>query len=130
MTGNHKINFSNKNVINLNFVSSNELKYLHKNSICLIVPIFEGYGTRIKILEALIWNNKIISTKKGIEGIKFKKNKNIIISNNKKKILKAIDYFMAKKNNYQNFEQNLESISMEENCKKLFNFVIKKLKDQ
>ncbi len=88
LTGNHKTNFHSKYVINLSFVTTGELKYLHRKSICVLVPIFEGYGTRIKILEAMIWNNRIISTKKGIEGIKFKKTGNIIISNNKKKFLR------------------------------------------
>ena len=55
----------------------------NRKSICLLVPIFEGYGTRIKILEALIWNNRIISTEKGIEGINYEKNRGIIIANNK-----------------------------------------------
>ena len=126
LTGNHKINFYDKNIINLKFISTAELKYLHRKSICLLVPIFEGYGTRIKILEALIWNNRIISTQKGIEGINYRKNENIIIANNKKNILKAINIFQFKKNNYKTFKQRLENISMEENCRKLYNFVSEK----
>ncbi len=126
ITGNHKIKFYSKNVINLNFVSTSELKYLHRKSICLLVPIFEGYGTRIKILEALIWNNRIISTEKGIEGINYEKNRDIIIANNKIKFLKAINLFQAKKKNYKISKQKIKSISMEENCRKLYNFVIKK----
>ena len=128
LTGNHKINFHNKNVINLKFISMGELKYLHRKSICLLVPIFEGYGTRIKILEALIWNNRIISTQKGIEGINYQKNENVIISNNKKNILKAINVLQNKNNYYKNFDQKLENISMEENCKKFYNFVIERIK--
>ena len=93
-----------------------------------MVPIFEGYGTRIKILEALIWNNRIISTQKGIEGINYQKNENVIISNNKKNILKAINVLQNKKNYYKTFDQKLENISMEENCKKFYNFVIERIK--
>ena len=81
----------------MGFVSTSELKYLHRKSICLLVPIFEGYGTRIKILEALIWNNRIISTEKGIEGINYEKNRGIIIANNKIKFLKAINFSKLKK---------------------------------
>ena len=39
---------------------------------CLCVPLFFGYGTRIKILEALSIGAVIVSTKKGIEGIDLK----------------------------------------------------------
>ena len=35
----------------------------------LILPITEGYGTRIKVLEALAFGVPIVSTPKGVEGI-------------------------------------------------------------
>ena len=40
----------------------------------MIVPLEEGTGTRIKIIEALLVGCKVLSTKKGIEGILIKKN--------------------------------------------------------
>ena len=62
LTGNHKVDFQNTKIYNLGFVSKAELKYLHNKSICLFTPIKEGYGTRIKILEALAHNNRVVST--------------------------------------------------------------------
>jgi hypothetical protein len=121
ITGNHTVNFHNKNIINLKFVKSGELKYLHNKSICLLVPIFEGYGTRIKILESLIWGNRIISTKKGIEGIQYKKNDNIIITNNKKIMLINILKFSLKKK--KKIISEVKNFSMELNSKKLFSLV-------
>ena len=74
-----------------------QLKYLQRKSICLFVPLFEGYGTRIKILENLILGNRVISTSKGIEGIEYKNNKNVLVSNNLQKMVKGIIKFSQSK---------------------------------
>ena len=100
LTGHHKKKFKNKYIINLGFVSFNKLKYINRKAICLIVPIFEGYGTRIKILESLIWNNRIVSSTKGIEGIDYSKNKNIKVTNQRKKMLKSILLFSNLKKSF------------------------------
>ena len=63
-------------------------------------PNFEGYGTRIKILESLIWNNRIVSSTKGIEGIDYSKNKNIKVTNQRKKMLKSILLFSNLKKSF------------------------------
>ena len=41
----------------------------------MVLPIDKGTGTRIKIIEALLIGAKVLTTKKGIEGISFKNNK-------------------------------------------------------
>ena len=41
----------------------------------MVIPIDIGTGTRIKIIEAMLIGAKILTTKKGIEGISYKKNK-------------------------------------------------------
>ena len=41
----------------------------------MVLPIDKGTGTRIKIIEAMQVGAKILTTKKGIEGISFKKKK-------------------------------------------------------
>ena len=60
----------------------------------MCVPLIFGYGTRIKIIEALSLGAIVISTKKGIEGIKINsKNPPFVISNKKlflKKLLKLL----------------------------------------
>ena len=40
----------------------------------MVLPIDKGTGTRIKIIEALLIGAKVLTTKKGIEGILFKNN--------------------------------------------------------
>ena len=68
-TGDSSIKFDDKYVINLQKVEKSELKYLYKKCLALILPITEGYGTRIKVLEALAFGVPIVSTPKGVEGI-------------------------------------------------------------
>ncbi|WP_432471600.1 glycosyltransferase [Amphritea sp. HPY] len=46
-----------------------ELLPVYNKSSCLILPIFEGGGTRIKVLEALSVGRPIIATEKAVEGI-------------------------------------------------------------
>ena len=49
-----------------------------------------GSGTRIKIIEALCLGAVVISTKKGIEGIKLKSTNPPFIEENKSKFIKKI----------------------------------------
>ena len=101
-------------LINMGIVSKKKLLSLTYFSECLCVPLFFGYGTRIKILEALSIGAVIVSTKKGIEGIDLKDKiypivvkdvKNLpdqiirIIKNNKfykNKALKMREYYLKK----------------------------------
>ena len=41
----------------------------------MVIPIDKGTGTRIKIIEAMLIGAKVLTTRKGIEGISFKKKK-------------------------------------------------------
>ena len=54
--------------------------YYQKNNIA-IVPLLEGSGTRLKILEAMSFGLPVISTSIGAEGIDYIENKHIIIAN-------------------------------------------------
>ncbi len=65
-----------KFLYNLNIVRKDKLFNLMYNSKMMIVPIDKGTGTRIKIIEALILGVNVLTTKKGIEGLKFKRGKN------------------------------------------------------
>jgi hypothetical protein len=126
LTGSPNINFNNNKVINLGYVKREELKFLYKNAICLLATLFEGYGTRIKIIEAMILQSNIISTIKGIEGIDFFPNKKIIVTNNKKKIVNSIYYFSKlkkKKLSYVNVKL-LKNYSMENNSNILYKDVL------
>ena len=49
----------------------------------MVVPLEEGTGTRIKIIEALLIGGKVLSTKKGVEGILIKNNDPVHIKKKK-----------------------------------------------
>ena len=72
---NEKYNF----LVNVGTVSKQKLLNLILNSKMMVVPLEEGTGTRIKIIEALLIGGKVLSTKKGIEGILIKKNDSVQI---------------------------------------------------
>lgn len=54
---------------------------LLRKATCLVVPLFSGSGTRLKILEAFSFNLPVVSTTVGAEGLPYKDEKNIIIAN-------------------------------------------------
>tara|TARA_Y100000741_G_scaffold149754_1_gene112973 strand:+ start:1203 stop:2285 length:1083 start_codon:yes stop_codon:yes gene_type:complete len=62
-------------VVNFGIISKPKLLNLIYNSKLMVLPIDKGTGTRIKIIEAMQVGAKILTTKKGIEGISFKKKK-------------------------------------------------------
>ena len=67
-------NLNHSWLINLGVVSKDHVVKLLKNSKLILVPIYEGYGTRIKIIEALMLGVPVVSSPKGIEGIDYKLN--------------------------------------------------------
>jgi len=126
LTGGCNNNFYNANVHNLNYVTRSQLKFLYKKSICLFVPLFEGYGTRIKILEALVLGCKILTTKLGIEGIKHsKKDSSIKITNKLDEMISSIFLFSKLRTKSYNRKKIIDNYSMEKNANSLFHKVNK-----
>ncbi len=104
-------------LVNKEIVPKNELYNLIFFSKCMCVPLMFGYGTRIKIIEALTLGAIVISTKKGIEGIQIKsKNPPFIISNKKQFIKKIIEiiknYKRIKKKSIAEKDYYLKNYSM------------------
>ncbi len=115
-------------LINKDIVSKKYLNNLIYFSKCMCVPLKFGSGTRIKIIEALSLGAIVISTKKGIEGIRLKsKNPPFIINDNNlflKKIIEIIKYnkeIKKNSNNAKNFY--LKNYSMNNIIKKFVNEV-------
>lgn len=84
-------------VINKGIVPKNELHNLIFFSKCICIPLKFGSGTRIKIIEALSIGAVVISSKKGIEGLKIKSLNPPFIVNKKNEIIKRIVHII--KNN-------------------------------
>ena len=69
-------------------IPKNELYNLIYYSKCMCVPLKFGSGTRIKIIEALSLGGIVISSKKGIEGLKLFKKTHHLFTKIKKNLLK------------------------------------------
>lgn len=100
-------NNNKEKVIDLGFV--NESKDFFKKIDILITPIFSGSGSRIKILEALGFGKKIISSPIGAEGIDLK-TKLISIANTPEEYIKEIKYFFSNREKI-NLKEEKENIS-------------------
>ena len=55
-----------------------------------IVPLLSGSGIRIKIIESMAMGKTVITTRVGAEGILYDEEVNIIIAENKAKMVEAI----------------------------------------
>ena len=84
-------------LINKDVVSKENLHNLVFFSKCLCVPLKFGSGTRIKIIEALCIGAIVISSKKGIEGIKLESTNPPFITTTKSKLINQI-LMIIKKN--------------------------------
>ena len=73
LTGSKQIPYKANWLKNLGLVSKNRYINILSNSLCLVVPTNEGYGTRVKIIEALCHGTVVVSSRVGIEGIDYKK---------------------------------------------------------
>lgn len=71
-----------------------------------IVPIFEGGGIRIKILEAMAVGKPIISTSIGAEGIAIENMRNIIIADNVDEFVKSIRLLFQNKKFQKDLSRN------------------------
>ena len=73
LTGSKKIPHKAFWLKNLGLISKNRYLNILSNSLCLVVPTKEGYGTRVKIIESLCNGTVVVSSKIGIEGINYNK---------------------------------------------------------
>lgn len=85
-----------KEDLQINFIGEVEVvaPYYLESHIA-IVPLLEGSGTRLKILEAMSFGVPVISTRKGAEGINYTDKHNIIIIDNHKLFADGIIYYLS-----------------------------------
>lgn len=67
MGGGYEFNFKHDSIIFTGVV--NHIEHYINASDVIIAPTLKGGGTRIKILEAIACGKKVISTKRGAEGL-------------------------------------------------------------
>ncbi len=113
-------------LINKQVVPKKKLYNLIFFSKCMCVPLMFGYGTRIKIIEALSLGAIVISTKKGIEGINtHSENPPFIISNKRLFVKKIIEIIKnnkkIKQKSIKEKKYYLKKYSMKNILKKFIN---------
>lgn len=82
--------------INIKFVGETEdVTPYYRDSQLAIIPILNGSGTRLKILEAMSLGVPVISTTIGAEGIDYTKGKNIIIADNADQFINKLETFVS-----------------------------------
>jgi glycosyltransferase involved in cell wall biosynthesis len=84
-----------KNIIYKKNLKKNILNYYIKNSYFVILPLQQGPGTKIKVIENLILGKTIIGTKFAFTGIKIMNNsRNPIIFKSFYDLCKKINFFI------------------------------------
>ena len=86
----------------------------------MVLPINKGTGTRIKIIEAMLVGAKILTTKKGIEGIEYKKNEFPVVQNKKYFFKIIIKKLQNNKNKFKVSSDFKEKYTMENIVKNFF----------
>ncbi len=118
ISGGGNIHYKDKFFINLGVVPSKKLYFLYKNCLALVAPLKSGFGTKLKVIEALCFGATVITSKKGIEGIDYKQ-KNLIITSDYNKIINSIKKLEKKKIKIK--KSNFKKMySVEKNTKELF----------
>lgn len=132
LTGGPEVYKNEKFVINLGVVPKKTLVNLYKSSICLPVPIVEAYGSRIKIIEALMLGAVVLSTSKGIEGLDYNK-KSITpiitdsISEFSKQIIKISKNKTLKQNAIKDREIYLKKYNMKKQTEIFYNKILSRM---
>ena len=123
LSGGGKLKFKDDFFLNLKILPKNQIKILYKNCIALVAPITLGFGTKLKIIEAMCLGTNIITTRKGLEGINHPKINNIHIKSKETEIYRSIIYFFNQKKKFKLNNNLIKYYSMEHNT----NLLIKKL---
>lgn len=76
--------------VNIHGEVPNAVEFISKFPI-MIVPLFSGSGTRVKILEGMALGKVVITTTQGLEGIDAKHNEHVLIADTKESFIDAIE---------------------------------------
>jgi len=93
LAGTNMPKFKKQNIVSLGYVDN--LSQLISSCDIAIVPITQGGGVRVKILDYMAFGKPIVTTSKGIEGIEAENGKHAIIVNDvDEKFIEAIEYLI------------------------------------
>ncbi len=88
-------------------------KYYNESSVA-IVPLLQGSGTRLKIMEAMSFGNPVVSTGVGAEGLNLTNGNNILIADSPEDFVDKIIQLTENKNLYQEIRQNANDLVRKE----------------
>ena len=75
-----------------------DVKPFYNQATIAIVPLLNGSGTRLKVLEAMNLGVPVVSTTKGAEGIEYTNNKEIVIADSETDFAKSVIELLDNKN--------------------------------
>lgn len=61
-----------------------------RSATLVVVPLLEGGGTRLKVLEALAWGRPVVSTTKGVEGLPVDDRAHVLIADGRQAFAEAV----------------------------------------
>ena len=74
-----------------------ELNYLIKKSLFMLAPMSRSPGTKLKVIETLLLDANLVTSKAGISGIKLIKTKNLYVYSTTHQMHQYINYLLKKK---------------------------------
>ncbi|MRS05460.1 glycosyltransferase, partial [bacterium] len=83
--------------------------FVAKCQIC-VVPLRQGAGTRLKILEAMALGTAVISTTKGAEGLEVTNNEHTILADSPADFARGVIQLLNDPNARKNLEQNASAL--------------------
>jgi polysaccharide biosynthesis protein PslH len=95
--------YNNKNIVTEGEVESS-VEFMKKHDV-LVVPLLEGSGIRIKILEAMSLKKPVIATTKAADGLNVINKENILMADTPQDFINAVTYL----NNTGNYDKIAEN---------------------
>jgi len=93
-----KYKFKNCNfLINYIDLDKKELNYLIKKSLFMLAPMSKSPGVKLKVIETLLLDANLVTSKAGVAGIKLIKSKNLYIYSTTHQMHQYINYLLKKK---------------------------------
>lgn len=96
--------------IDLKNNDTNQVIDLYKNSSIFIAPISGPGGTRLKILAAMASGMPVISSKVGVEGLKVKNNKHVLIAKNDNNYPELVNKLVRNRTLYNYIRKNARDL--------------------
>jgi glycosyltransferase involved in cell wall biosynthesis len=91
----------------------------YRNCFATIVPLIVGSGTRLKILESVSYHRPVLTTLKGLEGLAFRNNKEIMIFKDPRSFKKAYEALLDP-DRYQKMTKNALQVLEQEYSQNTF----------